>query len=65
VIFERIGPTAASMCRSSTNLLDPAAWRSVDTPANRPFYGSSNEIVVVEDPATNEASYYRVRVQGP
>jgi uncharacterized repeat protein (TIGR03806 family) len=64
VIFERIADRSFDV-QTSTNLLDPAAWRRLDTPANRPFYGSSNEIVVVEDPATNEASYYRIRVQGP
>ena len=64
VRYERIAHRSFDV-QASTNLLDPAAWRSLDTPANRAFYGSSNETVVVEDPATNDASYYRVRVQGP
>lgn len=64
VVFERRADRGFDV-QSSTNLLDPDAWRSVETPANRPFYGSSNEVVVVEDPATNEATYYRVRIQGP
>lgn len=64
VVFERIADRSFEV-QTSTNLLDPAAWRSLDTPANRPFYGSSNEVVVVEDPGTNGASYYRIRVQGP
>jgi uncharacterized repeat protein (TIGR03806 family) len=64
VTFERRADRSFDV-QSTTNLLDPDAWRSVDTPANRPFYGSSNETVFIEDPATNDASYYRVRVQGP
>ena len=64
IVFERVADRSFEV-QSSTNLLDPAAWRALDTPANRPTYGASSEVVVVEDPSTNEASYYRVRVQGP
>ena len=64
VTYERIAHRGFDV-QASTNLLDPAAWRSLDTPANQAFYGATNEWVIVEDPATNEASYYRVRIQGP
>ena len=64
VRYERIAHRRFDV-QASTNLLDSAAWRSLDTPANQAFYGATNEWVTVEDPTTNEASYYRVRVQGP
>jgi uncharacterized repeat protein (TIGR03806 family) len=64
LLFERLAHRSFDV-QASTNLLDPAAWRSLDTPANRAFYGNSNEVVAVEDPATHEASYYRVRIQAP
>jgi len=44
----------------------PIPWRTLDTPANRPFISATNFTAIVTDTFTNSpAKYYRVRVFEP
>jgi glucose/arabinose dehydrogenase len=41
-------------------------WQPLDLPSNRPFFTSSNQLMVIEEPATNALGrFYRVRVFEP
>ena len=48
-----------------TNLLENT-WQSLDVEGNEPFFGATDQDVVIDDPATNAAQrYYRINVYEP
>jgi hypothetical protein len=48
------------------DLSSPVLWRTLDTPANRPFISATNFTATVSDSLSNSpARYYRVRVFEP
>jgi len=64
ISFERVANRGFDV-QYITNLLD-SAWQSLDVSANAPFFGATDQNVVIDDPATNAAQrYYRVNVYEP
>jgi hypothetical protein len=64
ISFERIANRGFDV-QYITNLLENG-WQSLDVEANEPFFGATDENVVIEDPATNSAQrYYRINVYEP
>lgn len=50
----------------TTNLADPASWRPLEVPGNRPWFFPEDRNATVEDfTADQAAKYYRVRVYEP